>query len=122
MYIGLFQGGQTDKVADFKEEFKEEILTCNICQEVYTDPATLQCEHTYCRKCLTDFTKTRPDAVRDKVIPCPLRCEGTKVPDPSKPVERWSQQIKPQLLVKVLMDKFKSKTGLLLNGQTHQTI
>jgi hypothetical protein len=85
-------------------------------------PATLQCEHTYCRKCLTDFIKTRPDAVRDKVIPCPLRCEGTKVPDPSKPVERWSQQIKPQLLVKVLMDKFKSKTGLLLNGQTHQTI
>ena len=107
MYIGLFQGGQTDTVADFKE-----ILTCNICQEVYTDPATLQCEHTYCRKCLTDFTKTRPDAVRDKVIPCPLRCEGTKVPDPSEPVEKWSQQIKPQPLVNVLMEKFNSKTGL----------
>jgi len=33
----------------------EELLSCGICFELFKDPVTLSCSHTYCYKCLQDW-------------------------------------------------------------------
>ncbi|XP_010900466.3 E3 ubiquitin/ISG15 ligase TRIM25 [Esox lucius] len=42
----LFEGILTDI---------EKYLTCSICFEIFTDPGTLSCGHSYCMKCLDDY-------------------------------------------------------------------
>uniref|UniRef100_A0A3Q3DED9 RING-type domain-containing protein n=1 Tax=Hippocampus comes TaxID=109280 RepID=A0A3Q3DED9_HIPCM len=40
--------------ASFKDD-----LTCSICLTIFTDPVTLLCGHSFCRKCLTSFWGTQ---------------------------------------------------------------
>ncbi|XP_048248555.1 uncharacterized protein LOC124132494 [Haliotis rufescens] len=78
--------------------------SCVICTDLYTDPCTLRCDHTFCRKCVTGYIKTRPDAVQSKTIPCAFCQQDTKVPHPSRPVEEWAGQIKPSIIIQGLID------------------
>ncbi|XP_048248909.1 E3 ubiquitin-protein ligase Midline-1-like [Haliotis rufescens] len=89
---------------DVTAEKVMEFLTCVICQELYTDPCTLRCDHTFCRKCVTEYIQTIPDAVQSKTIPCAFCRQDTKVPDPSRPVEEWAGQIKPSIIIQGLID------------------
>ncbi|XP_048253788.1 protein wech-like isoform X2 [Haliotis rufescens] len=79
-------------------------LTCVICTEVFTDPATLQCNHTFCKSCLLKYTKTQPEAIQDKTIPCPSCRQLTRVTNPDSPVEKWGSQLKPSHVIQGLMD------------------
>ncbi|XP_048248904.1 tripartite motif-containing protein 3-like [Haliotis rufescens] len=92
------------KMATSQNEKVMEFLTCVICQELYTDPCTLRCDHTFCRKCVTKYIQTRPDAVQSKTIPCAFCRQDTKVPRPSRPVEEWAGQIKPSIIIQGLID------------------
>ncbi|XP_046577702.1 tripartite motif-containing protein 45-like, partial [Haliotis rubra] len=80
-----------------------EFLTCVICKEQYTDPCTLRCDHTFCRKCVTSYIQTRPDAIQSKTIPCPYCRQDTNVPDPRRPVEEWAGQIKASIIIQELI-------------------
>ncbi|XP_048248560.1 E3 ubiquitin-protein ligase TRIM32-like isoform X2 [Haliotis rufescens] len=91
-------------MATSRAEKVTEFLTCVMCQELYTDPCTLRCDHTFCRKCVTANIQTRPDAVQSKTIPCAFCRQDTKVPDPSRPVEEWAGQIKPSIIIQGLID------------------
>ncbi|XP_048248578.1 tripartite motif-containing protein 3-like [Haliotis rufescens] len=91
-------------MATSRAEKVMEFLTCVICQELYTDPCTLRCDHTFCRKCVTGYIQTRPDAVQSKTIPCAFCRQDTKVPHPSRPVEEWAGQIKPSIIIQGLID------------------
>ncbi|XP_071108146.1 E3 ubiquitin-protein ligase TRIM56-like [Haliotis cracherodii] len=91
-------------MATSRAEKVTEFLTCVICQELYTDPCTLKCDHTFCRKCVSAYIQTRPDAVQSKTIPCAFCRQDTKVPDPSRPVEEWAGQIKPSIIIQGLID------------------
>ncbi|XP_067673052.1 tripartite motif-containing protein 2-like [Haliotis asinina] len=90
-----------------REEKVTEFLTCVVCQELYTKPCTLRCDHTFCRKCVTSYIQTRPDAAQSKTIPCPCCRQDTKVPHPSRPVEEWAGQIKPSIIIQGLIDTQK---------------
>ncbi|XP_048248551.1 uncharacterized protein LOC125378015 isoform X1 [Haliotis rufescens] len=92
------------KMATARSKKVKEFLTCVICQELYTDPCTLRCDHTFCRKCVTGYIQTRPDAVQSKTIPCPCCRQDTKVPHPSRPVAEWATQIKPSIIIQGLID------------------
>ncbi|XP_071082424.1 E3 ubiquitin-protein ligase TRIM33-like [Haliotis cracherodii] len=81
-------------------------LTCAICTEVFTDPATLQCNHTFCKSCLLNYTNTQPEAVQAKSIPCPFCRQQTKVTNPDSPVEEWVSQLKPSHVIQGLIDDF----------------
>ncbi|XP_046577695.1 E3 ubiquitin/ISG15 ligase TRIM25-like [Haliotis rubra] len=94
-----------------------EFLTCVICQELYTDPCTLKCDHTFCRKCVTAYVQTRPDAVRTKTIPCSFCRQNTKVPHPRRPVEEWAWQIKPSIIIQGLIDIQAEATDGGTNGK-----
>jgi len=47
----------------------DDIMECPICTEVYTDPRLLPCVHTYCLKCITEWSKDKQPG--DKLA-CPL--------------------------------------------------
>jgi hypothetical protein len=32
-----------------------ELINCSICMETFTDPRQLECQHTFCCQCLTDY-------------------------------------------------------------------
>ncbi|XP_048239012.1 uncharacterized protein LOC125372625 [Haliotis rufescens] len=84
----------------------ENHLTCVICSEVFTDPATLQCHHTFCKSCLLNYTKTQPEAVQARSIPCPSCRQQTSVTNPDSPVEEWVSQLKPSHVIQGLIDDF----------------
>jgi len=47
----------------------DDIMECPICTEVYTDPRVLPCVHTYCLKCIREYSKDKQPG--DKLA-CPL--------------------------------------------------
>ncbi|XP_067671319.1 tripartite motif-containing protein 2-like [Haliotis asinina] len=94
-------------MATSREEKVTEFLTCVICKDLYTDPCTLSCDHTFCRKCVSSYIQARPDAVQSKTIPCPCCRQDTKVPDPTRPVEDWAGQIKVSIIIQGLIDTQK---------------
>ncbi|XP_048239032.1 E3 ubiquitin-protein ligase TRIM56-like isoform X2 [Haliotis rufescens] len=88
------------------KKLTENHLTCVICTEVFTDPATLHCHHTFCKSCLLKYTYTQPEAVQAKSIPCPSCRQQTNVTNPDSPVEEWVSQLKPSHVMQGLMDDF----------------
>ena len=51
----------------------EEIVTCSICTDLFTDARTLSCQHCFCLSCLKDFQTT------PVIKPCPI-CRKDTVP------------------------------------------
>ncbi|XP_048253816.1 protein wech-like [Haliotis rufescens] len=88
------------------QKLTEHFLTCTICTEVFDKPCTLVCNHTFCRKCVVSFTKTRPEAISAKSLLCPFCSKMTKVSFPEKPVEEWADDIKPMFVIQGLLDSF----------------
>ncbi|XP_046563072.1 E3 ubiquitin-protein ligase TRIM33-like [Haliotis rubra] len=88
------------------QKLTEHFLTCTICTEVFVNPCTLVCYHTFCRKCVINFTKTRPEAINAKSLICPFCSKMTKVSDPEKPVEEWADDVKPSFVMQGLLDSF----------------
>ncbi|XP_046571384.1 E3 ubiquitin-protein ligase TRIM36-like [Haliotis rubra] len=104
--------------AGLERKVKDDFLTCSICFEMYTDPCTLRCDHTFCRKCITSYIDTRPDAVQSKTIPCPCCRQNTKVPNPSRPVEEWAGQIKASIVIQGLIDTYRSEVDVQETSST----
>ncbi|XP_067650957.1 protein wech-like [Haliotis asinina] len=89
---------------DYKK-LTENHLTCAICTNVFTDPATLECNHTFCKTCLLKYTKTHPEAIQAKSIHCPSCRQQTKVTSGSSG-EEWVSELKPSHVIQDLMDDF----------------
>jgi E3 ubiquitin-protein ligase NRDP1 len=43
-------------ISRFTGEISEELM-CSICSEILRDPLTTECEHLYCRECISDWLK-----------------------------------------------------------------
>ncbi|XP_046555969.1 E3 ubiquitin-protein ligase TRIM36-like [Haliotis rubra] len=88
------------------QKLTEHYLTCIICSDVFSNPCTLVCNHTFCRKCIVNYTKTRPEAISAKSLLCPFCSKMTKVSNPERPVEEWADDVKPIFLIQGLLDSF----------------
>ncbi|XP_078581191.1 tripartite motif-containing protein 3-like [Branchiostoma floridae x Branchiostoma japonicum] len=63
-----------DQPDGFREEIREEFLTCSICMEVYTRPKMLPCVHTFCQRCLEEYAAGKssmacPTCRREVMLP-----------------------------------------------------
>ncbi len=92
------------------EQVQEHFLTCVVCSGSYKDPCTLACQHSFCRKCITDYLKTKPASVRNRLIPCPSCRQDTVVPNPAQPPDKWAWQIKPGIMLLGLIDTLEMET------------
>ncbi|XP_048254976.1 protein wech-like [Haliotis rufescens] len=88
------------------QKLTEHFLTCTICTEVFDKPCTLVCNHTFCRKCVVNYTQTRPEATSAKSLLCPFCSKMTKVSAPERPVEEWADDVKPSFVIQGLLDSF----------------
>ena len=61
------------------QEELEDITTCCICSEVFTDPKALPCIHTFCMKCIQDTGNTTNKGSGDE-MPCPICRRLFKIP------------------------------------------
>ncbi|XP_071090417.1 protein wech-like [Haliotis cracherodii] len=107
----------------------ENCLTCAKCHEMFDKPCTLVCNHTFCRKCVVNYTKTRPEAIRAKSLLCPFCNKMTKVSAPERPVEEWADDVKHSFVIQGLLDSFGPDSTDSTNcgycreeGETTQTV
>ncbi|XP_046574951.1 E3 ubiquitin/ISG15 ligase TRIM25-like [Haliotis rubra] len=88
------------------QKLEEHFLTCTICTEVFDNPCTLVCYHTFCRKCVVNYTKTKPEAINVKSLLCPFCSKMTKVSAPERPIDEWADDVKPSFVIQGLLDTF----------------
>eukprot|EP00058_Branchiostoma_floridae_P027689 XP_002613180.1 hypothetical protein BRAFLDRAFT_73101 [Branchiostoma floridae] len=50
----------------FRQQMREEFLSCSICTDTFKKPKVLPCQHTFCSTCLRDWAETR------KPFQCPM--------------------------------------------------
>ncbi|XP_046559840.1 tripartite motif-containing protein 2-like [Haliotis rubra] len=103
------------------EKLNENFLTCCICSEVYKDPCTLACGHTFCKGCLKKYLLNIHDTLLG-CIPCPYCRQTTSVPHPDGPVEEWVKPIKPSFLIQGLLDMFAPGGGNTQDASKHMCV
>ena len=54
----------------------KDLTICSICLETFRDPRLLECQHTFCRRCLQDMYSQ----VTEERIQCPICRQASNVP------------------------------------------
>lgn len=65
----------------------EETVTCSICNDIFTDPKTLPCLHTYCTKCILQLYETKSEELEEELLHCPqchTRIDTSEQRDPDR--------------------------------------
>ena len=80
----MSSGGKEKEKAEEEAEEEEEDGTCSICQDLYRDPRTLPCAHTFCRRCLTGHVLASGQRRNHPAhaFACPLCNHPVTPPDP----------------------------------------
>jgi hypothetical protein len=65
---------------DIKKQELNDITTCCICTEVYTDPKALPCIHTFCMKCIQE-TGLKTNKGPGDEMPCPICRRLFRIPE-----------------------------------------
>lgn len=73
-------GDEENKMGEWKQIKKE--ITCLICRELFTDPKTIPCLHTFCKQCIEGL-QTADSFTNDTYCPecrCTVSCQLSSVP------------------------------------------
>jgi len=89
-----------------KEESKD-CVTCPICMEIFDDPRTLQCSHTFCFHCLIELRGSH-DSSEYKLCPT---CRRNSVP-PLNQIERLPKNEFALSLASLIHDYEKTDTPI----------
>ncbi|XP_071090856.1 tripartite motif-containing protein 3-like [Haliotis cracherodii] len=89
----------------------EQFLTCNLCLQVFQSPCKLACFHNVCRKCVVDYTETRPEAISAKSLLCPFCNKMTTVSAVERSVEGSADDAKPRFVSQSLLNTCSKETS-----------
>ncbi|XP_041378781.1 E3 ubiquitin-protein ligase RNF135-like [Gigantopelta aegis] len=64
-------------------------VSCSLCIEVFSDPRTIPCVHTFCRACLQNLFNSNKNP--HSIYRCPV-CRKLVFPDTTKPVSSYADQ------------------------------
>ncbi|KAK6190290.1 hypothetical protein SNE40_002195 [Patella caerulea] len=82
-------------------QLRDKYLTCSICYDVFTEPKTLPCLHSFCEKCLSDYIFNLDQSlVRKEGFSCPYCREEIRLPCPKRPSAEWVSQFKTNFHMK----------------------
>jgi len=79
-------------------KIKEEII-CSICYELFTDPRTLACLHTFCKSCIQTSVDTGLAEVPEGYLECPL-CRA-HIPLPANGIDGISANFSTKRLIDI---------------------
>lgn len=88
-------------MASMSSSIEKDFLTCSICLEVYKDPKTLPCLHSFCTECINSFTQVNDCKAGH---PCPECRETFHLP------EEGVNQMKTNFCLKNLVEFVSSTT------------
>ncbi|XP_069135293.1 uncharacterized protein [Argopecten irradians] len=82
------------------DNIKTDHLVCPICQETYTDPRQLPCDHTFCFSCLKQLIKA---SRKNNVIRCPVDRKEIQAPFANASDYHWAESFPKDELVLSLL-------------------
>nr|KAG5703610.1 hypothetical protein BaRGS_000995 [Batillaria attramentaria] len=92
----------------------EEDGTCPICQDLYREPKTLPCTHTFCKRCLTGHVmalQRRAHSALPASFTCPL-CNSQVTPrDPTQDRFLWARQFPTDVRLEATVAQLVAKRG-----------
>ncbi|XP_041348913.1 uncharacterized protein LOC121368307 [Gigantopelta aegis] len=65
-------------------------VSCSLCMEVFSDPRTIPCGHTFCRACLQNLFNSNKKP--HSIYRCPVCRKRVSLPDTTKPVSCYADQ------------------------------
>ncbi len=92
----------------------EDFLTCALCMEVYSDPRTLPCLHSFCYTCLNDLLRNIESSQfqrQENTLKCPLCQEKHVVP------KNGASDFRKDFRIASLLDKMKSTNAASVQEQ-----
>ena len=95
----------------------EDFLTCALCMDVYSDPRTLPCLHSFCYGCLCDLlanTCTVRLQSQQNAFKCPLCQEIHAIP------QKGASDFRKDFRIASLLDNIKSKSKFTRPKASHE--
>ncbi len=89
----------------------EDFLTCILCLDLFSDPRTLPCLHTFCHKCLSALLSKNYSSPNNQKFKCPFCNEAHSIPS------NGASGFRQDFRIKTLIDKMEaSSTGSKSDG------
>ena len=97
---------------DFAAKIEHDLANCSICLDVYREPKTLPCLHSFCQRCLAAHilsSEARVGVKKKGGFLCPVCREFVKVDNKTLPVNQWSTQFKTNFYIQSLIESLKCR-------------
>ncbi len=94
---------------------QEDLVTCALCMEIYTDPRALPCLHSFCYGCLNNLIKSALDKLQCK-LKCPLCQETHMIPD------NGAADFRKDFRVKAIIEHIEDKSKKPSDAQKSNTL
>ncbi|XP_041378830.1 uncharacterized protein LOC121391186 [Gigantopelta aegis] len=108
---------------DFAAKIENELANCSICLDVYKEPKTLPCLHSFCQRCLAAHilsSQARFGSKKKGGFLCPICMEFVKVGNKTMPLNQWVTQFKTNFYIQSLIEALKCRNPVPdENSETH---
>ncbi|KAL4241103.1 hypothetical protein ACF0H5_001881 [Mactra antiquata] len=97
----------------------EEHVTCPVCMDLFTDPRTLPCLHTYCMECLNRYITSVSKSGEEKGFNCAVCKTFTKPPFKGMHPYSWAENFPLNFALKGVVEEMKNKKARPVNNNAH---